>query len=309
MTMTFNGAGVYMSGSNIEAVNNFIHDSARSGAVVFGNKNAIRNNTITTAAFDGIWLHGSNQVAESNDISGTVANPGSCLWRNIPSWFDANGIDFEGDGQIIRGNQIHDINGSDPRNSMDPHIDGLQMPQGSSNGSIIERNDISIPRYSVRCYQSGMFSGTIKNLTVRNNVVHDMCRGFNFLATVSGLSMANNTFVNMDDYATELDGDVQNPAVHNNIHYNISHPYMRLGAVTSPDVGNNLAYQVQGSAYPGDLWGVDPKFVSLSGKDFHLQSASLARDAGLTLSIVADDKDGTPRPKGRRYDIGAFQYK
>jgi Right handed beta helix region len=111
-----NGAGVYMSGSNIEAVNNFIHDTARSGALVFGSNNIVRENTITTAAFDGIWLQGSNQLAEGNDISGTVANPGSCLWANIPSWYDANGIEFEGDGHIIRGNRIHDIMGADSKN-------------------------------------------------------------------------------------------------------------------------------------------------------------------------------------------------
>src|SRR5438552_4120824 len=104
----------------------------------------ISYNTITTAAFDGIWLQGSNQLAEGNDISGTVANPGSCLWANIPSWYDANGIEFEGDAQTIRGNRIHDINGWDSRNSLTPHSDGVQMSWGSSSGTIIEKNDISI---------------------------------------------------------------------------------------------------------------------------------------------------------------------
>ena len=93
----------------------------------------------------------------------------------------------------------------------------------------------------------------------------------------------------------------------NNIYYNITHPYVRLGAVTSPDVGNNLAYQVQGSAYPGDIWGVDPQFVSVSGKDFHIQSTSPVKDKGLTLSNVKDDKDGTLRPQGIAYDIGDYE--
>jgi hypothetical protein len=62
-------------------------------------------------------------------------------------------------------------------------------------------------------------------------------------------------------------------------------------------------------AYPGDLWGVDPLFVNVSGSDFHIQSTSPAKGKGLMLSSVKDDKDGTPRPPGRPYDLGAFQYK
>jgi len=198
--------------------------------------------------------------------------------------------------------------GGPSRNSLTPHIDGVQMSWGSSSGTIIEKNDISIPKWSGYCEQTGMFNGTITNLIIRNNLVHDTCRGFNFVATVNGISIVNNTFVNMDEYSAELDGDVQNPVVHNNIYYNITHPYVRLGAVTTPDVGNNLAYQVQGSSFPGDLWGVDPRFMSLSGKDFHLQSTSPAIDAGMSISEVPNDYEGNTRPKGPRYDIGAFEF-
>ncbi len=59
--------------------------------------------------------------------------------------------------------------------------------------------------------------------------------GFNFVATVSGLSIDNNTFVNMD-----------------------------VGCV-------------------------DLRFMSLSGKDFHLQSTSPAIDAGMSISEVPND--------------------
>ena len=143
---------------------------------------------------------------------------------------------------------------------------------------------------------------------IRNNVVHDTCRGFNFVATVNGIQIVNNTFVNLDDYGTELDGSVSNPVVQNNIYYNITHPYLRLGSVSSPTVGNNLAYQVQGSAFSGDLWGVDPQFVNVSGKDFHIKSTSPAKDRGLMLSNVKDDRDGTPRPQGSADDIGGYEY-
>ena len=116
--------------------------------------------------------------------------------------------------------------------------------------------------------------------------------------------------MNFDDYGSELDGGVTSPVVKNNIYHSITHPYVRLGSVGgTPDVGNNLAYQVQGSAYPGDLWGVDPQFVNVSGKDFHIQSTSPAINTGVTLSTVKDDRDGTPRPQGAGYDRGAYEFK
>jgi hypothetical protein len=52
----------------------------------------------------------------------------------------------------------------------------------------------------------------------------------------------------------------------------------------------------------------DPLFVNATGSDFHLKSGSAAVDKGITLSEVSDDHEGTPRPAGASYDIGADEY-
>jgi hypothetical protein len=41
--------------------------------------------------------------------------------------------------------------------------------------------------------------------------------------------------------------------------------------------------------------------------DYHLGSGSPARDAGLNISWLTVDLEGTPRPQGTKYDIGAFE--
>ena len=50
-------------------------------------------------------------------------------------------------------------------------------------------------------------------------------------------------------------------------------------------------------------------FVDLANHDFHLAPGSPLIDAGFDLTgLVPDDYDGTPRPQGLGFDIGAFEY-
>jgi hypothetical protein len=49
-------------------------------------------------------------------------------------------------------------------------------------------------------------------------------------------------------------------------------------------------------------------FVDPAAADYHLRRDSPARDAGLTLSDVREDLEGTPRPTGSSADIGAFEF-
>ena len=51
----------------------------------------------------------------------------------------------------------------------------------------------------------------------------------------------------------------------------------------------------------------DPYFVDASRGDFHVQSASSAINAGITVSMVTADFDGIGRPQGGAYDIGAYE--
>jgi hypothetical protein len=55
-----------------------------------------------------------------------------------------------------------------------------------------------------------------------------------------------------------------------------------------------------------NLIGVDPKFIDASNGDFHLQSDSPAINAG--VPTIIKDIEGTSRPQGPSYDIGAYEY-
>ena len=52
----------------------------------------------------------------------------------------------------------------------------------------------------------------------------------------------------------------------------------------------------------------NPLFVNLNTFDFHLQSSSPAKDAGVTIATLTTDFDGITRPQGPAYDLGSYEY-
>jgi hypothetical protein len=50
-----------------------------------------------------------------------------------------------------------------------------------------------------------------------------------------------------------------------------------------------------------------PGFMNSSAGDFRLTSSSPAVDAGVTVPGVLTDWDGTARPQGSGFDLGAFE--
>jgi hypothetical protein len=64
---------------------------------------------------------------------------------------------------------------------------------------------------------------------------------------------------------------------------------------------------------PTDIYGSNyvegnPLFHDSTEGDFHLSAGSPAIDAGSPDDAPDDDYDGAPRPQGKGYDIGAFEF-
>ena len=82
---------------------------------------------------------------------------------------------------------------------------------------------------------------------------------------------------------------------------------------TETNLGHNLLYTpnagaaVSSNVGTGGLSTLDPKFVS-NGTDFHLQSTSPARNAGLSVAVYSD-ASGVTRAQEGAWDIGAYEYK
>lgn len=319
--------GIYVRGDYCIIEDNYIYYCPNSGICTATASNGciIRNNRLQRNTLAGMEIDGTNHLIENNEIWDTIVyhTPTQSMLTQ-----DSNGAFYHGSGHIFRGNHIHDITFTNPETQgYHPHIDAFQTYSGVEN-VLFEKNLIVMPEYVDEPGNSlaGWMLAGAKNITIRNNIVV-IHRG-----TESGgggcsyINIMNNVFVGSLNYSGGWPGGIMlenapYSTVRNNIIYNQVNQviYLSGSTFTGLDIGNNLAYNSDGSnvsAYTytvqsSDLWDVDPMFVnpSESVRNYHLQSDSPAIDAGFDLSgLVTDDYDGNSRPWGTDYDMGAYEY-
>jgi len=194
-------------------------------------------------------------------------------------------------------------------------------------------------------HDHGIYSRS-DNLVVINNVMWNTDAGFDVASCGANPTIVNNTFygysANRQDvtvgghiyftqnYDSQAHGTI---TVANNISYDPDY-YMiffyYIPSATATNVKNNLVY---GTGYKGKnnavLYGYyprtpynltstgnlvgstsayDPKFVNLSGRDFHLQSTSPAIDKCKSELSPILDHDRKPRSRDGHCDIGAYEH-
>ena len=121
------------------------------------------------------------------------------------------------------------------------------------------------------------------------------------------------------DAAVHVNGSPDTQVLNNTVYASGTFPVAieyRFAGAQGVVVANNLA---DGSVVASDgasgtetnnLPAATPDmFVDPARGDLHLTaSAASAIDRGITAGAVTDDFDGVPRPQGRAYDIGAFEF-
>ena len=232
-----------------------------------------------------------------------------------------DGIFISNDNVTIEGNQIHDIG----RGAPGEVLSGVTCVD-SVNTLHYQNNDHGI-------YVDAGFTSA-NNVTIKNNVFYRNERGWSiqfYPAAVSNLRILNNTFLCANPYRNghiTLAAPLTNSAIENNISWQPTAGFLQYDntvGYSNLSVANNLTYQgtVGAESAPGgialssNLDNIDPLLVAAAPSctvdgaslpDAHLRAGSPAIDAGLTLLDVPIDYDGTARPQGIRFDIGAFEY-
>ncbi len=146
-------------------------------------------------------------------------------------------------------------------------------------------------------------------VTITNSVVEnqDPTRGtFNIMPPTGAISVSFTTFFNTQIKAPTVSSTC---GFSNNIIDD-----QHVGAPADTITGtfctytNNLIRPQSTQVGTGNVLNVDPKFVDPTNADYHLKMGSPAIDAASSGANDPDDFDGTPRPQGAGYDLGAFEY-
>lgn len=157
---------------------------------------------------------------------------------------------------------------------------------------------------------------------VRNNLVYNNGRagrrGVGILLGSGRQNIAyNNIVVANRTLGIQVDNDSQDAGVYHNVVYaNRTFGIFIDDEAFGTIVRNNIVYQntvdVQdhgtGTVQDHNLIGVDPHFLNPASFNFRLKPSSPAIDAGTPVTAVTTDFDRTPRPRGPRPDIGAFEF-
>ena len=293
------------------------------------------NHTVNTAS-SGIIVWGSSDVlVEHNEVelacNAGAASENECLSIGETDTFevrynhvhDGNPVRGEGidakDGSsngLVYGNRVEGVQG------VGIYVDAWDKPTSSIEVFANLVHDVDGDGIAIGSEQGGQLS----DVRVFNNLVsgaywvgvnlHSCCTGSH---PVSGVEVVNNTLygngtsgwggriLDENDQATGV-------VIRNNLCAgNHSFEIALEGGVGPGDItaDHNLIEAYHG--YTGETCGADcvvgdPLLVAPASGDYHLEAGSPAIDAGSATGAPAVDCDGTPRPQGPGFDIGAFEH-
>lgn len=235
-----------------------------------GDRPVIRNNRIWGNHANGIHMNGDASLGGDGVISDALVE------RNVI--FDngaggGSGINMDGvRDSVVRNNLLFDNHASGISLY---RIDGGQP----SSGNEVLNNTVVVPadgRWALN-----IRDGSSGNL-VRNNVFYNR-HAFRGSITIDPAALpgfSSDFNVIMDRFSTD-DGD----------------SVMTLQEWQT-DTGQDANSIIAG---PGEL------FVDPATNDYHLKLESPAEDRGTHLLAVTQDLEGTPRPLGTEFDIGAYE--
>jgi hypothetical protein len=229
-----------------------------------------------------------------------------------------NGVFIEANNVLVEGNLIHD--------------NGRLTPgqQGCQPSNDYWKN-----------HDHGIYHDGGDHVTIRNNIIYNIKQGWAIQVwpkSRAHMNILNNTIAFGNQYEGKIGAivmwapsaggmKVSDSYIANNIFYGVKTAAIWMGGGSGKDpmrfanvrISNNIIsngalffaeknIDTAGLAIANNLEKTDPKFADPAAFDFHLRPDSPAINAGLTLSVGANDYDGRLRPRDVGMDIGAYEH-
>jgi parallel beta-helix repeat protein len=287
---TSTGFGVRAYNSRCKILDNYIHDTWWDGILLEATSSncLISGNRIERPSQSGAEVRGTNHIIQNNEVWNTLQTPPDSTFTRSQG-ADADGFRFFGSGHQFIGNYVHDIKAGTATNP-DPHTDCFQSWK-DTDPNRKPASDIGF--YDNVCFLSWDFGGNtvnasskifqfggVSNVIAKNNISRSRMVSI-IQSSSTNVQLTNNTFIG--DGSLSWGVEILNSTyitIRDNIFYHQENGYGYLPkrGSTGLNAGHNCVFTTTrtppGSPMPGDVWGLDPLFVSYLSNDFHLQPSS-----------------------------------
>jgi hypothetical protein len=334
------GHGVFLSDVSNVVIDGFKIQDVNGRCIAARNASAtspmtnviIQNNACRRSGQEGFYLSQLNSsTIQNNYISATGLNDSA-------GGLSAHGIYLANAGSkntTIRNNTIT-RDPAYPEFSACVHINGDVSIGGDGliTGLLIENNRFT------GCYSNGINMDGVQSSTIRNNLVYGVGRHALRDYQIDGaqgpknLRIYNNIFVvpaGVDGWPIKLTEDLGGHTIFNNILLNEGSGGGSLCVSNKNLVSNNnitvnrMSTDGENTIISLSAWetqtGQDSNsvpsssaalFINPANADYHLKIGSPAINLGLSslnsINAPSSDIEGTPRPQGSGYDVGAYEF-
>jgi hypothetical protein len=301
---------------------NFVFDGNSLGSQALRVNNAvshIRMSTLTIKNFTDFGIQGGtsnsctkkpqtievlNTEVRGNGNNGSVTNQTHGIY---PSCGDGWKID----GNYLPNNWAYGIH-ANPGNQP-TFLTDLTITNNTVEGRMGPCCTVSNQFAAGIVYTAGTGALVANNVVIgRGNSANQLQAGIQLGSQNAGLATNNRAYNNtlvgpFTSGGFYLSGSTGS-LIQNNLITATANPYLIDHGWSVASASNNICNVADPDVTGGcGTVNATPLFVNAALLDFHLQAASPAVNAGVTLSSVPTDKDGVARPQGLAYDIGAYE--
>jgi len=228
-------------------------------------------------------------------------------------------LEITGSHDLIQGNHVHNMGGITCSGT--PGGAGISDDSPGSDNTFDGNMINNIGDYPTACdYIHALYIDDAGDVVENNISYNNTGNGFYVNHETGSVTFINNLAFANAEYGIGINGTqaVSGFVIANNISMgNGLAGFKTWGVITGAQYINNIVFNnptnfiQDGAGTDQGTITADPQFVNYQANgsgDYHLKATSPAIDAGISTNVPNHDYDGHPRPQGKGYDIGPYEF-